>query len=63
MSEQSEQRDRKIIGVFARFFAVMFFLAIILDFIANGLNTLMGYAIPLFLLQLLNLVASFTSKN
>jgi hypothetical protein len=63
MSEQSEQRARKMIGILARFFAVMFFLVIILDFITNGLNTLMGYAIPLFFLQLLNLVASFTSKN
>ena len=53
----SEQRDRKIISVFLGLFLVMFFIVLILDYLFNGFNTLMGYAIPLFFLELLNLVA------
>ncbi len=53
----SEQRDRKIISVFLGLFLVMLFIVLILDYLFNGFNTLMGYAIPLFFLELLNLVA------
>ena len=55
MSEQSEQRDRNITSVFAGICSVMFLIVLILDYVARGYNPLMGYAIPLFFLILLNL--------
>lgn len=59
----SEQRDRNIISVFLGFFSVMFFIVLFLDFASHGLNTLMGYAIPLFFLGLLNLIAPKTNLH
>jgi hypothetical protein len=53
----SEQRDRNIISVFVGLFTVVFFIVLIIDFVSHGFNTLMGYAIPLFFLELCNLVA------
>ena len=52
-----EQRDRKIISLFAVLFAVIFLINFTLDFFSHGFNMLMGYAIPLSFLEFLNLIA------